>query len=47
MQMRVSLMGMLGFYWGNIGIMERKIETTKMGLYRIWGLGHSQFSNGI
>ena len=25
----------LGLYWGNIGIMEKKMETTILGLYRV------------
>ena len=27
--------GLRGVYWGNIGIMEKKMETTIMGLYRV------------
>ena len=24
-----------GLYWGNIGTMEKKMETTMMGIYRV------------
>ena len=29
----------LMLYWGKIGVMEKKMETTVMGLFRVWGLG--------
>ena len=29
-----------GIHWGHIGIVEKKMETTIMGLYRVEGLGY-------
>ena len=29
----------LGLERGIIGMMEKKMETTRLGLYRVWGLG--------
>ena len=28
-------MGSIGYIWGSIGIMEKKMETTIMGLYGV------------
>ena len=35
-----------GLYWGYIGIMEKEMEATIMGLYRVWGLGFNFWGIG-
>ena len=37
----IVIIGIMEYiYWGYIGIMENKMETTIMGLgFRVWGLG--------
>ena len=34
---QVSQAGVLGLYWGYVGIMEKKMETTMMGFCVYWG----------
>ena len=36
-------MVILGLYWGYTRIMEEKMETTILGLYRVLGLGSMRF----